>query len=252
MVRIAFSLVAVFIFTSLHTSAVYGEDSTEGKSRIVVIDAGHQSRANTGMEPIGPGSKTRKFKVTGGTRGVVTGIPEYKIVLKVAKKLRKELESDGYTVYMVRTKNDVNIPNSARAKYANKKKADLFIRLHCDAAGDAQGVLTLTPKKNKWTKKIYRRSLKASKVIHKAVLKKTKARDRGVAKRGDLTGFNYSKVPVVLLELGVMTNAKEDRRLASSKYQKKLASGIATGVGRYFKALDKEKGAKAKKSPAKF
>jgi N-acetylmuramoyl-L-alanine amidase len=232
---IAIALAVALTFTLLPASTVYGADSRSAEGRVIVIDAGHQTKANSATEPIGPGSKTRKPKVAGGTRGVATGIPEYKITLRVAKKLRKALRARSYTVYMVRAKNDVNIPNSKRAKYANKKKADLFIRLHCDAAGNASGVLTLTPAKNKWTKKIYKRSLKASKAIHKAVLKKTKARNRGVGKRGDLTGFNFSKVPVTLIEMGVMTNAKEDKRLASEKYQKKLASGIADGVDRYFK-----------------
>jgi N-acetylmuramoyl-L-alanine amidase len=136
---------------------------------------------------------------------------------------------------MVRAKNDVNIPNSKRAKFANRQKADLFIRLHCDAAGSTRGFLTLTPKKNKWTKKFYRRSMRAAKIIHKAVLKRTKARDRGVNKRGDLSGFNHAKVPSVLFEMGVMTNAKDDRLLASKKYQIKLAKGIADGVDKYFK-----------------
>jgi N-acetylmuramoyl-L-alanine amidase len=211
----------------------------EKSRKIIVIDAGHQRKANTKTEPIGPGASERKFKVSGGTQGVVTGIPEYKITLQVAKKLRDALEEKGYTVYMVRTKHDVNIPNSRRAEFANKKKADLFIRLHCDAAGQAHGFLTLTPANNKWTKKIYRKSLNAAKIIHKAVLAKTKAKDRGVAKRGDLSGFNYAKVPSVLFEMGVMTNAKEDRLLASKSYQKKLATGMAEGVETYFKKSKK-------------
>jgi N-acetylmuramoyl-L-alanine amidase len=249
--RVVAALVAALLFTSLSAPVAYGAGAgardKAGKAvaidaghqkkagKVIVIDAGHQKKANTGTEPVGPGSKARKPKVSGGTRGVATGIPEYKITLRVAKKLRKELRARGYTVYMVRTKNDVDIPNSKRAKFANKKKADLFIRLHCDAAGNEHGVLTLAPAKNKWTKKIYKRSLKASKAIHKAVLKKTGARDRGIAKRGDLTGFNYAKAPAVLIEMGVMTNPKEDKRLAGAKYQKKLANGMAAGIDRYFR-----------------
>jgi N-acetylmuramoyl-L-alanine amidase len=165
----------------------------------------------------------------------VTRIPEYKITLQVAKKLRTALKAEGYTVYMVRTKHDVNIPNSKRAKFANKKKANLFIRLHCDAAGsNTRGFLTLTPARNKWTKKIYAKSLSASKTIHKAVLKETKARNRGIVHRGDLTGFNYAKVPSVLLEMGVMTNATDDKLLSKKSYQKKLVRGMVKGANIYF------------------
>jgi hypothetical protein len=55
------------------------------RDKIIVIDAGHQKKANMNTEPIGPGARTRKPKVTGGTRGVATLIPEYKINLQVAK-----------------------------------------------------------------------------------------------------------------------------------------------------------------------
>jgi N-acetylmuramoyl-L-alanine amidase len=234
LLTIALALAAALLVTALPVWADSG-GGTAAPAKVIVIDAGHQKQANSATEPIGPGSYERKPKVSGGTRGVATGNPEYKITLQVAKRLRSVLTKRGYTVYMVRTKNDVNIPNSKRAKFANRKKANLFIRLHCDAAGQARGFLTLTPAKNKWTKKFYSRSKRASKTIHKAVLKKTKARDRGIAERGDLSGFNYAKVPCVLFEMGVMTNAADDRLLASKKYQVKLATGMANGVDKYFK-----------------
>jgi len=211
---------------------------------VIVIDAGHQKKANLHKEPVGPGSGVTKPMVSGGTRGLYTGVPEYKITLIVAKKLRKSLENQGYKVYMVRTENDVDISNSRRAKFANSKKADLFIRLHCDGADNhgISGFLTLTPKKNKWTKDFYKESANAAKLIHKATLKTTKAKDRGIAERGDLTGFNYSKVPSVLFEMGLMTNKAEDKKLSTGKYQNKLVKGMVNGVNKYFasKKPDKE------------
>jgi N-acetylmuramoyl-L-alanine amidase len=177
------------------------------------------------------------MKVTGGTSGRWTKYPEYKANLAVAKKLAHELRSNGYTVYMTRTSNKVNISNVQRAKFANSKKANLVIRLHCDGSTSSatRGFLTLTPAKTKHTAKFYAKSLKAAKVIHKAVLKTTKAYNRGIVKRSDLTAFNWSKVPVVLFEMGVMTNKSDDYKLASAKYQGKLAKGMANGVNRYFK-----------------
>ena len=80
----------------------------QGKYK-VAIDAGHQLRGDSSTEPEGPGSKTRKAKVAGGATGAATGVPEYQLTLDIAKKLRKELLDRGYEVYMVRTKNNVNI-----------------------------------------------------------------------------------------------------------------------------------------------
>ncbi|MDR2487768.1 MAG: N-acetylmuramoyl-L-alanine amidase, partial [Clostridiales Family XIII bacterium] len=162
--------------------------------KVVVIDAGHQRKADTRLYPIGPGAKQKRARVSAGTRGVHTGIPEYKVTLEVAKRLEKMLKAEGFTVYMARTKHDVNISNADRARLANRKQADLFIRLHCDATpgtNRTRGFLTLTPENNRWTKGIYKESLQAANTIHKAALKATGAKSRGVVKRGDLAGFNY-------------------------------------------------------------
>ncbi len=35
--------------------------------------------------------------------------------------------------------------------------------------------------------------------------------DRGIEERSDFTGFNWADVPVILVELGFMTNPVEDR-----------------------------------------
>jgi hypothetical protein len=50
----------------------------------------------------------------------------------------------------------------------------------------------------------------------------------------DLTGFNWSKIPVVLVEMGFMTNIQEDSLLNSGNYQNKIAQGIVEGLVLYF------------------
>ncbi|MBP5159073.1 MAG: hypothetical protein ILP10_02105, partial [Lachnospiraceae bacterium] len=67
-----------------------GEDEPEAvpsNGVKIVIDAGHQKNADADKEPIGPGSDKTRAKVTWGTAGVATGIPEYVLTLAVAKKL---------------------------------------------------------------------------------------------------------------------------------------------------------------------
>jgi N-acetylmuramoyl-L-alanine amidase len=91
--RAALALV-VLIFTLAETAI--------GASRtpVIVIDPGHDLRANLATEPIGPGSSTRKIKDGGGTHGVVSGLTEAELNLKVALRLRGLLERAGVRVVM--------------------------------------------------------------------------------------------------------------------------------------------------------
>ena len=72
------------------TAEIALADSAEPTS-VVVIDAGHQGRGDSRREPIGPGSKKTKPRVSWGTSGVVSRKAESAINLKVALKLRSEL-----------------------------------------------------------------------------------------------------------------------------------------------------------------
>ncbi len=205
---------------------------------LVAIDAGHQQYANTHTEPLGPGSSIKKIKVAGGARGISTKQPEYKLTLQVAKKLQKQLESRGYEVYQIRKKNNVNISNVTRAKKANKKKADLFLRIHANGStsSSVHGAQTICmTSHNPYNANLYKKSLKLSKAVLKAYTAKTKIKSEGVKTRDDLSGTNWSQVPVTLIELGYLSNSTEDQKMASPTFQKKMAKGIADGIDAYFK-----------------
>jgi N-acetylmuramoyl-L-alanine amidase len=202
---------------------------------VVCIDPGHQARSNSGPEPVGPGSKVVKPKVTGGATGIKTGIPEYEIVLQMSVNLKERLEAQGVKVVMTRTTNDVNLSNSQRAAIANKAKADLLIRVHADGSADSDvsGISTLYPAVNRWTRATAKPSKRAARIVQAAVVEATGAIDRGTVPRSDLSGFNYCTRPAILVETGFVSNPVEDRLLASPHYQDKVAKGIATGVMRY-------------------
>lgn len=203
---------------------------------VVVIDAGHQAHGNNTPEPIGPGSSTKKPAVASGTSGVVTHAHESVINLAVALRLRSALQARGIRVIMIRTSENVNIANSQRAKIANAAHAGLFIRLHCDGVAGhpgTSGLLTLVPAKNQWTGPIVSSSARAGRDVHAATLAATGAKNRGITPRSDMSGFNWSTVPSVIVEMGVMTNAAEDRRLSTAAYQGKLAAGMAAGIARF-------------------
>lgn len=202
---------------------------------VVVIDPGHQARSNLELEPIGPSSSVMKEKAQGGATGVTTRIPEYETVLQIAKKLSGMLEDAGVEVVMTRTTNDVDISNRQRAEIANQAGADLFVRIHCDGSGDpdTNGASTLYPAGNSWVAPIESRSREAAEIVQAALVERTGAADRGIVKRDDIAGFNWSKVPSVLVECGFLSNPVEDKLLSGAEYRRKVARGIADGVLEY-------------------
>ena len=205
---------------------------------LVAIDAGHQSRANTKKEPNGPGSSEMKVKVTGGTQGKFTGQTEYELNLAVAKKLKAVLEKRGYKVLMIRESNDVNISNVERAQIANKKKADVFIRIHANGSDNsgANGAMTICQtSQNPYCKATYKKSRKLSDCVLNGIVKNTGCRREGVWETDTMTGINWCQVPVTIVEMGYLSNQKEDRLLATDSYRKKMAVGIADGIDEYFK-----------------
>lgn len=233
-------LSCIFMFAVL-MSAAFGQPpkASAKEAKIIVIDAGHQTNAMSGLEPIGPGASQKKAKVTGGACGVVTHVPEYKRNLQVAKKLKRILKKRGYRVVMIRTKNNVRISNAARAEIANAAGADAFIRIHANSSDDSKvkGALTIAPGSSNpyMTKKIRKASRRLSKCVLKAFCQSTGAKNRGVMYTDSMTGINWSRVPVTIVEMGFMSNPAEDRKIGLASYQKKMAKGIADGIDKFLK-----------------
>lgn len=212
------------------------ETKKKKKQKTVFIAAGHQERGISAKEHLAPGSSATKAKLTSGTSGVSTHIPEYKTNLAIAKAARKELVKRGYKVIMLRTTNKCPLSNQQRTKKANNSGADIHICIHCNAAGSgATGPLVCVPASSKYVGgKIYTKSCKLGSYILSSVAKATGKKSHGTIRSNYYTTINWAKIPTMILECGFMTNPTEDRQLNSASYQKKLAKGIANGVDRYF------------------
>ncbi|MFZ7932390.1 N-acetylmuramoyl-L-alanine amidase [Bacillus thuringiensis] len=206
---------------------------------LVVIDPGHQQKANLNLEPIGPGATTQKYKVTDGTTGVVTKKREAVLVLEMAFLLKEKLEEKGIQVLMTRTSQDVDISNKERATFANNHKVNLFLRLHADGSENPNqsGFAVLTPAEGSpYTKEIYAESLQISQTIVNKMRENQQVKVNGIKFRDDLSGFNWSKVPGVLLELGFMSNYEEDKKLSDSQYVNSLLQSVTDSVDAYRKS----------------
>ena len=194
------------------------------KDILICIDPGHQEKGDSNSEPVAPGSYVKKARVSSGATGVATKKPEYILNLEAS------------TVIMTRESHDVNISNSERAIFANNNKADMVVRVHADSLnnpGKTGASILIPAKESKYTTAIYEDSQNCANLIS-SKMKEAGIKVNGVFERGDLTGFNWSQVPVVLVEMGFLSNYTEDQMMSNPEYQTKLMQAISDGLDEYF------------------
>ncbi len=224
----------------------------QSDTRVVVIDAGHGGR-----DP--------------GAIGV-SGTYEKTVTLRAAKRLRDRLQRrDQYSVVLTR-ETDRFLPLRKRVRLARQHNSDLFISLHADAhpESDVRGasVYTLSDTaSDEEAARLARRENRAgamsgmgvdvaneqvANILIDLVQRTTMNRSRGfatrVANRLDertLTlddsrrsaGFVVLKapdVPSVLVEMGYLSNPRDERKLRRNAHLTRLTEGIARAIDGFF------------------
>lgn len=225
---------------------------TNNRNKVIVIDAGHGGKD---VGAVGPKKRYEKI-----------------VVLNIAKYLHSYLKQKGYRVYITRS-NDRFIKVNKRTVLANKKKADIFISVHANAAHKTkvktlQGIETffLSPARSARAKRVaekenrsdMRRMNYSSKNTLLTILNQNKitqsnklaidiqqnmlynarklyknVRDGGV-REGPFWVLVGAQMPSVLIEVGYISHPVESIRLYNKTYQKKLAQGIVNGIDSYF------------------
>ena len=215
------------------------ESQTAENGHVVAIDPGHQGSwvDMSAQEPSAPGSSETKAKATTGTQGRYTGVPEYQLNLDISLALQKELENRGYRVVMTRTDNDTAISNAERALKAYDEGGEIYVRIHANGSddGSVSGALGMTPSyDNAYVSDLAGDSYRLTECILNAYCEKTGFANLGIQYHDDMTGINWSKIPVMILEMGFMTNEHDDTAMQDAQMQTSMVNGIADGIDQYF------------------
>lgn len=220
-----------------------GKAGSPNRSRIIVIDAGHQLKGSSALEPNGPDSEIMKAEVSWGATGVYTGQTEYELNLAVALLLRDELIRRGYSVVMIRETNNVQISNMERAGIANKYEAAAYIRIHANSWTDdsMRGAMTISQSASNPYPTCaihYERSHRLSCFVLDEFCEQTGIEKLNKREMDDMTGTNWSRVPTTIVEMGFLSNKSDDTLMATDYFRREAAMGIANGLDAYFQWLE--------------
>ncbi len=219
----------------------------------IVIDAGHGGH-DTGT--IGP-----------------NGLCEKDVVLDVAKRLGRLLETRLGAEVIYTRKDDTFIPLETRTAIANRERADLFISIHANSSSDAdaRGVetyylnftsspeaLEVAARENAVSEKsihelqdlVKKIALKekieesrefAGDVQHSLygglALNSAGVRDRGI-KKAPFIVLIGANMPSILAEISFVSNPADERKMETAEHRQRIAESLYRGVSRYVSGLN--------------
>ncbi len=174
---------------------------------VIVLDAGHG-----GHDPGADGASGQYEKDF--TQALTSKV--YQLLLK----------EPAFIPYMTRT-DDSPIELEDRAAFANSQRADAFLSIHGNTFPEDPTV--------SGTETYYYQpdSARLAQALQKAVVKANGFKDRGI-KQEEWRVLRLSEVPAALLEVGFLTNAREESYLLGEKGQNTIAQGIVDGLKNYF------------------
>ena len=201
---------------------------------VVCVDPGHPSEAGI------------------GTRGL-SGLTENRVNWLIARKLRESLLAEGWQVVLTKSSEGEYVGNRRTAEIANQAGAALMLRLHCDA-GKASGFAVYYPdrqgEKSGYrgpTQEVISASRSIARSFYAAAVSALRGRLAGLGVHGDsataigsrqgaLTGSIFSHVPILTVEMCVLTNPHDETFIASQQGQRlmteALLEGLRASVGR--------------------
>lgn len=216
--------------TPTPTPVPVASDHPDLTGLVVVIDPGHQGVDSEEEELCATWLSITKPCGTTGATGASTGVTEYELMLDIGNSVRSYLEQCGATVVMTREDNISEISNQERANIAVVSDADVFIRLHADAANDAatSGVRVFVPDTGSYIDS----SLVWGDALGNLVSEALGQEFIETRATYTYTGLNYANsVPSFQIVLGYLTNSDDEALLLDEDNQVLIAEAIAEFCG---------------------
>jgi N-acetylmuramoyl-L-alanine amidase len=237
--RIILVLIAGFFLTGMANKAFAKKPLFEDYKQVIVIDPGHGGEDS-------------------GARGS-DGTTEKTITLNLARILATELQRE-YKVVLTRTDdNQANLEK--RTALSNHHKADLLISLHTGGSlvHSTSGIFIYhyqdfagnPPKRyeNKLSRgrdktapilwdQAQSRHLKKSRVLARLINRRLNNANSDKESRvqgAPLLLLQGANMPAILIEIGYLSNAAEEKQLIDQNYLTDLAQKIRRGIDEYFK-----------------
>ena len=165
-----------------------------------------------------------------------TGVEEEDIVLAIAFKLKRILESDGVRVVLTR-ETDTDLSSSGggawvrqdmrrRVEIANENIADVVLSIHCNAMPSPQwhgAQVFYDSGKNPLNRGL-------AECIQGEITRLVGGTDRLASFKINHYILKNVDVPSATVEVGFLSNPREEALLARDEYQQSLAWGIFAGV----------------------
>jgi N-acetylmuramoyl-L-alanine amidase len=175
--------------------------------------------------------------------------------LDVAQHARQQLVRAGYKVEMTRS-SDTFVPLEDRAAFASRFRNAVFISIHFNYSGTAEGLETYalapagvpsnaaTPNEVsvadvRWCSGNVQdeQNIALAAALHATVLSKMSMFDRGV-KHARFHVLRNVRVPGILIECGFLSNASEGLRIATLPFRQQVGAAIAQGIQHYDMAVN--------------
>ncbi len=255
---VATAMVAALVLTaSASRGDEFGAEAADRFDR-VVLDAGHGGDDHGAEGP--------------------AGLLEKEMALDVARLLKERIERNGVQVVLTRSE-DVYVPLEERTAIANRARADLFVSIHANAAParSARGVETffvaleasdeaarqLAERENAAFREAapaapedplasilgdlaaadqLRESDEFARLANREVAALTTAVPSRGVKQAPFVVLMGVQMPAALVEIGFITNPKEERDLASAEFRAHAADALARAVFEFADRYDARRG----------